>query len=159
AAASAHAIAPVPDGGIGVDAQEHVETGSANGEFSCIEAAEAEDPEPALHDVAELTGVMALEYVVSADAWDFADPPQLFGHDFHPHPDLPQWTLHAWIWTSDPYDVVPDYQPQVRLCQVSEQQARQTPGGEGETPGEDGQTGPDTLPDAVLPLEGHDVPR
>ena len=52
--------------------------------------------------------LVALEYVVFADAWTSDDPPSLFGEDFMftPSPnryEIPAfWALHAWIYQDNP---------------------------------------------------------
>jgi len=52
--------------------------------------------------------LVALEYVVFADAWTSSDPPSLFGEDFMftPSPnryEIPAfWALHAWIYQDNP---------------------------------------------------------
>jgi hypothetical protein len=52
--------------------------------------------------------LVALEYVVFADAWTGEDPPSLFGEDFM-FTDAPNryeipafYALHAWIWEGNP---------------------------------------------------------
>ena len=52
--------------------------------------------------------LVALEYVVFAEAWTGEDPPSLFGEDFMftaaPNRyEIPAfWALHAWIWQGNP---------------------------------------------------------
>ena len=52
--------------------------------------------------------LVALEYVVFADAWTGDDAPSLFGEDFMltPSPnryEIPAfWALHAWIYEGNP---------------------------------------------------------
>ena len=43
-------------------------------------------------------------------------PPQLFGMDFHQHPTLPLWVLHAWLWKDNPTGIFQDWNPAVRQC-------------------------------------------
>ena len=45
-----------------------------------------------------------------------AEPPRLFGRDFHRHPVLPVWILHTWIWKDNPAGVFADFNPRVRPC-------------------------------------------
>jgi hypothetical protein len=63
--------------------------------------------------------LVALEYVVFADAWTSEDPPSLFGEDFMftPFPnryDIPAfWALHAWIWEGNPSGTFAPFNPAV----------------------------------------------
>lgn len=63
-----------------------------------------------------ITGLVAHEYIVPVDAWTSSRPPRLFGMDFHRHPTLPLWVLHAWLWKDNPAGVFEDWNPAVRLC-------------------------------------------
>jgi hypothetical protein len=63
-----------------------------------------------------ITGLVAHEYIVPVDAWTNEDPPSLFGQDFHQHPVLPLWVLHAWLWKDNPTGLFEDFNPAVRLC-------------------------------------------
>jgi hypothetical protein len=63
-----------------------------------------------------VTGLVAHEYIVPIDAWTSTTPPRLFGMDFHRHPTLPLWVLHAWLWKANPAGVFEDWNPAVRLC-------------------------------------------
>lgn len=61
--------------------------------------------------------LVGLEYIVlAADVPDPANPPTLFGHDFHPHPVLPLYVLHAWIWQPNPLGMFADWNPRVAMC-------------------------------------------
>jgi hypothetical protein len=76
-------------------------------------------PEALVYEFAanrRLTGLVAHEYIVPVDAWDRSTPPSLFGVDFHRHPTLPLWVLHAWLWKDNPSGVFQDWNPAVRLC-------------------------------------------
>jgi hypothetical protein len=64
----------------------------------------------------QVAGLVAHEYIVPIDAWTAAEPPSLFGVDFHRHPTLPLWVLHAWLWKDNPNGVFADWNPAVRLC-------------------------------------------
>ena len=64
----------------------------------------------------DVTGLVAHEYIVPIDAWTKPTPPQLFGMDFHQHPTLPLWVLHAWLWKDNPTGVFQDWNPAVRQC-------------------------------------------
>jgi hypothetical protein len=63
-----------------------------------------------------VTGLVAHEYIVPIDAWKQTTPPKLFGMDFHQHPTLPLWVLHAWLWKDNPAGVFQDWNPAVRQC-------------------------------------------
>ena len=63
-----------------------------------------------------ITGLVAHEYIVPIEAWTAAEPPTLFGMDFHQHPTLPLWVLHTWLWKENPHGVFDDWNPAVRLC-------------------------------------------
>lgn len=56
------------------------------------------------------------EYLVPSELVDPANPPRLFGHDFHPHPVLPFWIMHAWVWRGNPNGILEDWNPNVRMC-------------------------------------------
>ena len=60
--------------------------------------------------------LVGMEYLVPAELVDPADPPTLFGHDFHPHPVLPFWILHAWVWRPNPRGMFTDWNPNVAMC-------------------------------------------
>jgi hypothetical protein len=60
--------------------------------------------------------LVAVEYVVPQAAWSGAEPPSLFGEDFHRNDTLGIWALHAWIWRGNPLGVHADFNPNVRLC-------------------------------------------
>ncbi|MCI0545497.1 MAG: hypothetical protein L0Z49_13820 [Actinobacteria bacterium] len=56
------------------------------------------------------------EYLVPSELVDPTNPPELFGHEFHPHPVLPFWILHAWVWSPNPDGVFADWNPRVGMC-------------------------------------------
>lgn len=60
--------------------------------------------------------LVGLEYLVPVELVDPDDPPELFGRQFHPHPVLPFWILHAWIWRPNPVSMYADFNPRVRMC-------------------------------------------
>ena len=64
----------------------------------------------------EIVGLVAHEYIVPIEAWTDAEPPSLFGLDYHQHSVLPLWILHTWFWKDNPLGVFNDYNPTVRLC-------------------------------------------
>src|SRR5690606_31068232 len=79
----------------------------------------ATSPEALVYELdhnGDITGLVAHEYIVPVDAWTESEPPTLFGRDFHQHPVLPLWVLHAWIWKDNPAGLFEDHNPAVRLC-------------------------------------------
>lgn len=60
--------------------------------------------------------LVGLEYLVPIESVDPDDPPALFGQAFHPHPVLPFWILHAWIWQPNPSGMFSDWNPAVGMC-------------------------------------------
>jgi hypothetical protein len=72
-------------------------------------------------DKAGVLRLSAVEYVVLASAWDAANssPPKLFGHTFslttspnrYGLPDF--YSLHAWVWKSNPAGQFAPYNPKV----------------------------------------------
>ena len=63
-----------------------------------------------------VVGLVGHEYLVPLDAWTAETPPSLFGVDFHPHPVLPFWILHAYLWKPNPNGMFADWNPTVRMC-------------------------------------------
>ena len=63
-----------------------------------------------------IAGLVAHEYVVPIDAWSSSEPPMLFNQPFTPHPVLPLWKLHAWVWKDNPNGMFADWNPKVRMC-------------------------------------------
>lgn len=65
--------------------------------------------------------LVAFEYLVFADVWDpnneGREAPVLFDQEFHLKTNIPDtppvWTLHLWLWTSNPEGVFSDYNPLV----------------------------------------------
>ena len=60
--------------------------------------------------------LVAVEYIVPATEVDPSAPPMLFGRHFHPHPYLPVYILHAWVWRNNPSGMFADYNPKVGSC-------------------------------------------
>jgi hypothetical protein len=76
-------------------------------------------PEALVYELAAdgtIAGLVAHEYIVPIEAWTSAEPPTLFGVDFHHHPTLPLWVLHTWIWKDNVNGVFADWNPAVRQC-------------------------------------------
>lgn len=64
----------------------------------------------------EITALVGHEYLVPFEAWTADSPPELFGLEFHEHPVLPFWILHAWLWKDNPLGMFNDWNPKVRQC-------------------------------------------
>jgi predicted small secreted protein len=77
------------------------------------------EPEALVYELdagGEITALVAHEYIVPVEAWTDEEPPSLFGVEFHQHPVLPLWVLHAWIWKDNPIGMFEDWNPKVRMC-------------------------------------------
>ena len=87
--------------------------------FGIVDAeVEAGSPEALVYEMRP-NGKLKLaghEYLVPSELVDPENPPQLFGHDFHPHPVLPFWILHAWVWQPNPDGMFADWNPRVGMC-------------------------------------------
>jgi hypothetical protein len=78
--------------------------------------------------------LVAFEYLVFADAWDpnneGREAPVLFDREFHLKTNIPEtppvWTLHLWLWTSNPDGVFADYNPLV-FCPADQPITDMTP--------------------------------
>lgn len=79
---------------------------------------EADKPEALVYEMREdgKLKLVGLEYLVPAELVDPANPPELFGHQFHPHPVLPFWIMHAWVWRPNPSGMFMDWNPNVAPC-------------------------------------------
>ena len=86
------------------------------------------EPEALVYEVdgSELK-LVAVEYIIPQPAWHSNQPPRLFGRWFYRNDTLGLWTLHAWIWRSNPLGTFASYNPRVSLC----------PGHEGSSPPDD----------------------
>jgi hypothetical protein len=76
-------------------------------------------PEALVYELDEdgaIVGLVAHEYIVPVDAWTSPEPPRLFDMDFHRHPVLPLWVLHAWLWKPNTAGMFADWNPAVRPC-------------------------------------------
>jgi hypothetical protein len=40
----------------------------------------------------------------------------VLGQDFHKHPTLPLYVLHAWIWEANPDGMFADFNPVLGAC-------------------------------------------
>jgi hypothetical protein len=60
--------------------------------------------------------LVAVEYIIPQAAWSSSLPPKLFGQWFLRNDTLGLWTLHAWIWRSNPLGTFASYNPEVDLC-------------------------------------------
>jgi hypothetical protein len=64
--------------------------------------------------------LVAVEYLVPYGVMPEDGPaPRLFEQDFHPTPHLEAWTLHVWLWRSNPSGMFAAYNPRVS-CQHAE---------------------------------------
>jgi hypothetical protein len=78
----------------------------------------ADEPEALVYEMREdgQLKLVGLEYLVPEELVDPSSPPQLFGHHFHPHPVLPFWIMHAWVWRPNPSGIFMDWNPNVAPC-------------------------------------------
>lgn len=61
--------------------------------------------------------LVAVEYLVPYEVMPEDGPaPRLFEQDFHPTPHLEAWTLHVWVWRSNPSGMFAEFNPRVS-CQ------------------------------------------
>lgn len=98
--------------GVGGMGQHYVDFGALDG------VVEATHPEAMVYEVrpnGELV-LVGVEYIVPGDLVDPANPPELFGHDFHENTTLGVWVLHAWIWKANPAGIFQDWNPNVGRC-------------------------------------------
>jgi hypothetical protein len=78
--------------------------------------------------------LVAFEYLVFADVWDPDNTgraaPVLFDQEMHLKTNIPDtppvWTLHLWLWTSNPNGVFGDYNPTV-FCPADQPITDMTP--------------------------------
>lgn len=78
---------------------------------------DARRPEAMVYEVTDRgLDLVAVEYIVPGDLVDPANPPTLFGQDFHLNAALGVWVLHAWVWRTNPSGVFADYNPLVAPC-------------------------------------------
>jgi hypothetical protein len=57
--------------------------------------------------------LVAVEYAIPFDAWHGAEPPTLFGQEFHENFSFGLWVLHVWAWRDNPTGTFADYNPKV----------------------------------------------
>ena len=74
-------------------------------------------PEGLVYEVEgdELT-LVAVEYIVPQATWTSSNPPRLFDQWFVRNDALGLWTLHAWIWRSNPLGTFASFNPRVEMC-------------------------------------------
>lgn len=79
---------------------------------------DAAEPEALVYEMREdgTLKLVGLEYLVPAELVDPDNPPELFGHQFHPHGVLPFWIMHAWVWRPNPSGMFEDFNPAVAMC-------------------------------------------
>ena len=75
-------------------------------------------PEALVYEVGEHghLRLVAVEYIVPDSFVDPANPPKLFGQEFHHHEFLPVYVLHAWVWKHNPSGMFADWNPRVGQC-------------------------------------------
>lgn len=90
------------------------------------DVANATDPEALVYEIEEDGDMrlVAVEYVVPEEfvedtSGNVVSLPSLHGQDFHKHPSLPMYILHAWIWEENPEGMFADFNPSVRGCPMS----------------------------------------
>jgi len=83
-------------------------------------AVSAERPEALLFEPMKNGGrrLVAVEYIVPPPFVDPANPPELFGQDFHYSAANDVWILHVWIWRHNPTGMFEDWNPVVS-CQYA----------------------------------------
>jgi hypothetical protein len=64
--------------------------------------------------------LVAVEYIVPVSAWTKAEPPRLFGRDFHVIPAFQVWALHVWLWKANPRGMFEDWNPNVNCDHASD---------------------------------------
>lgn len=57
--------------------------------------------------------LVGVEYIVPLEAWTSADPPTLFGQEFHVNQTFGVWALHVWLWRYNPSGLYADWNPLV----------------------------------------------
>jgi hypothetical protein len=60
--------------------------------------------------------LVAVEYIVPAEAWDaegHSQLPSVLGRSFHLNEALGVYVLHAWIWENNPAGMYEDFNPRV----------------------------------------------
>ena len=55
----------------------------------------------------------AVEYIIPQPLWTSAQPPSLFGQDFHRNDELNIWALHLWLFENNPLGMFEDWNPRV----------------------------------------------
>jgi hypothetical protein len=59
----------------------------------------------------------AVEYIIPQALWTSADPPSLFGREFHKNDALGIWALHAWVFKHNPAGLFEDWNPTVSCAE------------------------------------------
>jgi hypothetical protein len=96
------------DGGMGV----HYVKGIEDGELDLAH------PEALVYEIGRRgrLELVAVEYIVPKQDVDVSNPPTMMGQELHPHPYLPVYILHAWVWRANPDGMFADYNPTVTSC-------------------------------------------
>jgi hypothetical protein len=99
-------------GGMGVHYVRHID-----------DVTDPMDPEAMVYEVVDPDHLrlVAVEYIVPKEDVEDAQGnvvnlPHAFGQDFHKHPTLPVYVLHAWIWDTNPAGTFADFNPNVGPC-------------------------------------------
>ena len=62
--------------------------------------------------------LIAVEYVIPADAWTSPNPPTLFGRTFVLN-SFGLWALHVWVWKDNPSGLYADWNPRVSCANAA----------------------------------------
>lgn len=80
-------------------------------------------PEALVYEVTDAghARLVGVEYIVPQefvedDEGEVMALPEVFGRQFHKHPTLPVYVLHAWIWQDNPAGIFVDFNPVVGPC-------------------------------------------
>lgn len=68
--------------------------------------------------------LVGVEYIVPVDQWQGQSPPTLLGRELHPHPVLPLYVLHVWLWRHNPEGMFADWNPTVSCAHAAESEDR-----------------------------------
>ena len=64
--------------------------------------------------------LVAVEYIVPIPEWKSAQPPRLFGRDFHVIDAFQVWALHVWAWKDNPSGMFMDWNPDVNCANTTD---------------------------------------
>lgn len=63
---------------------------------------------------------LGVEYIIPAEDWPNAEPPEFFGRELHFNPMLEIWALHVWSARANPAGLFEDFNPEVN-CAFAEE--------------------------------------